>query len=287
VTASEAMLRLQNSTRRRAWNGGARQLAGVLFFVLVATGQTGPPPLSFEVTSVKRRAEPSIHNPHSGIGRDGIRYGSFTLRLLLMRAYEVASYQIVGPSWLDAEYYDVEAIAPKGSTRSQMLTMFQNLLVERFQMKLHRETKDFHGYLLTIGKNGPRLRELPDSAEAKAVAGRISFSSKGHLEAHTIPALCKMLSNFMGQPVQDATGLKGAYEIKLDVNLDDLPGLAPFRFASGAGTEAPQEAVPQAQEPSGPSIFSAVKELGLDLERRNVPLECIVVEKAEKTPTAN
>jgi uncharacterized protein (TIGR03435 family) len=154
-------------------------------------------------------------------------------------------------------------------------------------MKLHRETKDSHGYLLTIGKNGPRLKELPDGSEAKAAAGRISFSSNGHLEAQTIPVLCKMLSGLMRQPVRDATGLKGAYEIKLDIAPEDLPGLAPMRFASGTETDAPQDAVPQAQEPRGPSIFSAIKELGLELERQNVPLEYIVVEKAEKTPTPN
>ena len=67
-----------------------------------------------------------------------------------------------GPDWIQRGdlRFDVEAKAenPASATRQQLLTMLQNLLVERFQIKFHQVTKEEPGFALLVAKNGPKLR---------------------------------------------------------------------------------------------------------------------------------
>jgi uncharacterized protein (TIGR03435 family) len=80
------------------------------------------------------------------------------LRRLMMRAYNVAYYQIQGPDWLSTMFV-VDAIMPPETTKEQLRLMLQNLLVERFKLAAHRETQEIPGYSLVVAKNGPKLQE--------------------------------------------------------------------------------------------------------------------------------
>lgn len=85
-----------------------------------------------------------------------------------MTAYGVKNYQISGPPWLDTERFSIVAKAPPGAAKEQVLVMWQNLLAQRFQLKLHRETNDIPIYELVVGKNGPKLKEsAPDPEPPK------------------------------------------------------------------------------------------------------------------------
>jgi uncharacterized protein (TIGR03435 family) len=89
-----------------------------------------------------------------------------------------------------------------------------------------------------------------------------------------MPILVLLLSRFTGQPVVDMTGLEGFYEIHLEWTPETLavPGAA----EGAAGAQ------------SGPSVYTALQEqLGLKLESRKGPLDILIVDHAEKTPTAN
>ena len=82
------------------------------------------------------------------------------------------------------------------------------------------------------------------------------------------------LSNLLGKPVHNATGLTGKYNMKLDYSREGLPGdaLPP----PGTGGE------------SAPNLFVGLEEqLGLKLEQKKGMIEVIVVDKALKTPSAN
>jgi uncharacterized protein (TIGR03435 family) len=91
-----------------------------------------------------------------------VRYSGFELKYLLMLAYGVQRYQIIGPAWLDSERYEVDAKAPPGTTKEQLRTMLQTLFVERFQITLHRETKVGPIYELLVGRKGAKIKETGD-----------------------------------------------------------------------------------------------------------------------------
>jgi len=117
-----------------------------------------------------------------------------------------------------------------------------------------------------------------------------------HLEAAkiTMAGLAEMLTNFVGRPVLDMTELKGAYQVILDLSMQDMmagrgggPGGGGFGGPPGGAAPGASTAMPSASDPSGSAIFSAVQKLGLKLDARKASVETIVVDHLEKTPTEN
>jgi uncharacterized protein (TIGR03435 family) len=102
--------------------------------------------------------------------------------------------------------------------------------------------------------------------------------------------LSTILAPMGGEQVVDMTGLKGNYEITVEIAFADLAAMArqqgdaPPPPPSLAGGSA---AAPTASDPSGTSIYQSVKQLGLDLDERKAPVEELVVDHAEKMPTEN
>lgn len=169
----------------------------------------------------------------------------------------------------------VVATVPPGSTREQSDLMLQRLLIERFQLRLHHAPVNMKSYELIFAQNGPKFI----SAEHKSGTGsflslakdvnadnRTRFSIVGRdrirIEAQglTMTALANKLASLMKEPVTDATGLAGYFDIALEFTL--LPG-------------------------SGLDLFSALAELGLRLESRNGPVDTLVVDSVQRIPTGN
>ena len=267
---------------------------------------------------------------HVGMSVDGARVdiGFLSLADLIPIAYKVKRYQVSGPDWMASQRFDVLAKLPEGASRDQVPAMLQTMLADRFKLAIHRENKERSVYALVVAKDGPKLKESPPDANAPDAAGadkggatgtgnaqvhvsregagavitggetgktRITMGSGGlmHLESErmTMARFADLLSPFLDRPVEDMTGLKGNYQVALDISMADLrnvarsvgvgiPGAAPAPDAAGRPAEA-------ASEPSGSSIFAAVQRLGLKLESRKGPVEVIVVDHVEKTPTEN
>jgi len=179
----------------------------------------------------------------------------------------VKDFQLSGPDWLNSEIYDIAATMPPSTSTDQVLPMLQSLLADRFQLKLHRETKEVPMYALVVGKTGLKIKE--------GEFGHSSTSaSQGQLTAQKIPLskLADFLSNQLGSPVTDMTGMKGFFDFTLEWAPDARPG-----EAGGASDSTP-----------GASIFTAVQEqLGLKLESRKGPVEILVIDHVEKIPTGN
>ena len=119
-----------------------------------AFGQTAPPRLEFEVASIKPSPPPSAGQVLAGIKIDGaqLHSRSLALRDYIQSAYKVKNYQVEGPAWLGSERYEIDAKLPAGATREQVPEMLQALFADRFELKVHRETKDFPVYGLVVGK---------------------------------------------------------------------------------------------------------------------------------------
>jgi uncharacterized protein (TIGR03435 family) len=90
-----------------------------------------------------------------------------------------------------------------------------------------------------------------------------------------------MLGRFVERPVIDMTDLKGRYDFTLDVGLEDILALG-----RAAGMSIPIQA-PPASAPGTSAVFTAVQQYGLKLEPRKAPIEMLVIDHVEKTPTEN
>src|SRR5258706_10116649 len=158
-----------------------------------AQANAAPEPLKFEVASIKVAA-PGVNGVRGGCRgvdsvytaeeqkRGGIpgfgrcRITGARLSHLIGIAYGV-SMQVLetGPDWIQRGdlRFDVEAIAenPSSATRQQLLTMLQNLLVERFQIKFHYVTKEESGFALLVAKNGPKLHASTSEEEKLTFIG--------------------------------------------------------------------------------------------------------------------
>ena len=254
-----------------------------LFAYCIAYGQSVETPVAFEVASIK----PSSPTQPIAFRRSGYRVAttSTSLEWLITWAYDVYGDHICGkPQWLDAERYDIVANGPQESETavrppgqiSPLQQMMQALLAERFKLAVHRETRELPIYALVVAKSGlkVRLTEAPD------IMGQNPFSmpGRGRLIGAGVSAemLAKVLSHQVGRSVQDQTGLQGVFDFKLEWEPDPPTG--------GAGSAPPALVDLRA----GRSLFSAIQEqLGLKLEARKGPVEVLVIDHIERTPTEN
>ncbi len=224
----------------------------------------------FDAASIKpSKAAGDRRSLNSDPGR--ITYTNVTLRDCLMAAYDAKDYQITGPDWMRTDRFDIIATAPGTASPDEMKPMLRKLLAARFQMTLHREKRDLPVYAMVISKAGTKLKETetPGRGNMRINGGGVVFTSI------TIPELIDNLSRMrfaeMDRPVVDNTGLKGRYDFS--VNL----------FGS-------QEEMMAALNKGdfGSSIFTLIQEqLGLKLEPQKLPLDMVIVDKAERVPTEN
>jgi uncharacterized protein (TIGR03435 family) len=272
---------------------------------------------TFEVASIK----PSDPNERRiGIGmRPGgmVNMTGVTLKLLIQQAYNVQDFQVSGaPAWAGTERYDITAKAedsaenpdadPRKFTDAQMKTAqekmrqrLQTLLADRFQLKVHRDTKELPVYALVVAKGGSKLQEakVPDTPPPPPGPGRGPGPgtrgmrmSPGHLEAYMAPVsmLVQNLSQQLARTVVDQTGLKGNYDFKLSWTPDPGTGGNPFggpgpSQGPSPGPLPPGVNPPPPPDPNGPTLFTAVQEqLGLKLESTKAPVDIIIVDHAEK-----
>lgn len=216
----------------------------VAFAALAATltfAQTSPHP-QFEVASIR----PSVKTPQEqvavGLHIDGaqVRVSQLTLKDYIVMAYRARFNQVSGPDWIAGDRFDIAATIPEG-TAAKIPEMLQTLLEERFQLKIHREKRDFPVYGLVLGKGSLKITELPkdDAAQASApfdmkaggspngvtvdLGGGRSWSfvpNKFEVHRLTMDDFASSLERFSDRMVVDMTGLKGRYDFAFDINPD-------------------------------------------------------------------
>jgi uncharacterized protein (TIGR03435 family) len=241
-------------------------LRGIASLALLVSGAVyGQPAASrFEVASIKPSADPSSASSGLKTAHGRLTATNVTLKRCIMGAYGLGPNQIAGgPDWLDFERFDIEAKSDRPEDGdSELMARLQTLLAERFKLAVHRETRTISAYVLELAKNGPKLEKAEDE-QARTNSGR------GLIEARTITMtrFAEVLSRQMDLPVVDSTGLKGAFNLRLQWT--------------------PENAKPDPAIDSGLSIFTAIQEqLGLRLQSRKTPVENLVIDRAEK-PSAN
>ena len=245
-----------------------------------------------------------------------------TLAMLIGYAYRISPDRVAGPEWMRApgsSRFEIVATIPQGNSKDQVPEMFQALLEERFSMAVHRRTASLPVYALVVTKGGLKIqraavgrptedraadseaadsldgyygavqsRAIPDAGGNDPVtllsnprmgtvrqtgdpsrslrweAPDISFAGLADLLDHVAPVTL---------PVIDMTAVSGRYQLVLDVSLADLR-------AAGRPTADMETTILRA-------FNDGLRKLGLRMERRTGPVETIVVDRVERTPTAD
>ena len=286
------------------------RLGTALVLCAAAAVAQAPPKLEFEVASVKPSPPAAATEVHVGIHMDGAQFSAnfYALKDYIRMAYKVKQYQVEGPEWINSERYDITAKLPSGSTRDQVPDMLRSLLEDRFKLTSHMGSKEFPVYALVVGKNGTKLKPVADASgpddgkmpfgvQAQGSANGVSINigdgsffslTPGKLEVKklTFVQIADVLSRFVDLPIVDMTNLPGKYDITIPVSQDDYYLLL-LRSAISAGVSLPPGVAPPEAAGAGETLISGMEKEGLHLEHRKAPLDMVIVDHAEKNPTAN
>ncbi len=254
----------------------------------------------FEVASVKPSHETGLTMVRVLPGR---LVADTTVERLMQYAYGVQSFQMTGgPDWIHSERFAIEAKTDGAANRSETLRMLRSLLEDRFRLKTHHETRQMPVFALVAahgglklppvdsvgcrdtdadglpawvgGRMAPPVEGLTMMPECGVVGWRLQTGGPLLLGGRVgMPELARALSNVMGRTVIDQTGHTGLFDVKLNFVPDDATPVLPPPPPGAPGF-------------TGPSIFSALQQLGLRLDSTKGPAEVMVIDHVEP-PSAN
>jgi len=237
--------------------------------VMVGVGLFAQTPPAFEVASIRVHSFASADRVGPPIAGNRGTFGG-NLKQLIIYAWDLKVYQLSGgPAWVtnpstDTDYYDINAKAEGDEplTESRARQLLQTLLADRFQLRVHRESKEMPVYALVIGKAGPKLKDSAPDATTGMRASVTLATVTSTFTKSPMSSLVRVLSSAADRPVLDQTGLTGSYDYKIEFARDPAAAVA---------------------ESSAASLFTAVQEqLGLKLEPRKASIETLVIDHAER-----
>jgi uncharacterized protein (TIGR03435 family) len=235
---------------------------------------------------------------------DGVSLQGMPMRELVHSAFGVEADRIIGePDWIKSTRYDIEAkVSPEDAPKLKDLKMEQRnammlqLLVDRFNLKYHHETRELPMYALVVAKSGSKMKPAkPDQdrpgtkalppgeprrsgdGERPAIGEHMLMMNPGHLEStgSTIDMLAHILSRQLNRTVIDKTGLTGEYAYTLDYMPENMPSLIPGAPEGGSKPD-------MSADLGKPSLFTAVEEqLGLKLEATKGTVDVIVIDNID------
>jgi uncharacterized protein (TIGR03435 family) len=278
---SELVARRLNFKRRFALLPALLVLVMPGMFGQTSTGQSGT---AVQPTSTQAKIPAfdivSIKPNRSGSGSMGIETHSdsysatnVSLKRLLRDAYDIREDLISGlPGWAENTSFDIKAkvVDPnldelKKLSNEQRRSMLQTFLMDRFQLKVHTETRTLPVYELVVAKGGPKFHEAAASngaADGSKTPGMWIHNNELTATAIPLTSLAAMLARQLHRTVLDKTGLSAKYDLDLKW--------------------APEEGQDSSPDSSSPSIFTALQEqLGLKLQSSKGSVETLVVDHVE------
>jgi uncharacterized protein (TIGR03435 family) len=258
-------------------------------------------PAVFEVATIKQNKSGEQGNSIRRLPGGRVSATNMAPRDLVMAAYQLNQFTLAGgPSWIENDRFDILAKmegnpewgGPGSDTPDPYMLALRALLVERFKLKLHKESREIDVYALTMvkpGTPGPALKLSPNDCKAMMDAVRRGLQPPPRLTGNEIPPCgirgrigmiqfdgfpmsqaAEMLTTRAGRIVLDRTGLSGNWQFVLTHAQDARAVLPP-----GADVPAPN--------PDAPSLFTALQEqLGLKLEATKAPVQVTVIDSIER-----
>ncbi len=229
----------------------------------------------FEAVSIRPHDGP-MRTLDAKMSGPRLSWEAANLRMLVMFAYNLRSYQVTGAIPLltgPDERFTIVAKAEGDDARTteEFRQMMRLMLADRFALKTHREMREIPIYALVVSKNGLKLK--PSASDATNTTSYYSFLGTDNIvtcaKANIGAILGAVASGINDRPVFDKTGITGTYNLRLV--------FTPERRMTN----------PTEPGPTDVSIFTAVQDqLGLKLEPRKEAVEILVVDHAER-PTGN
>ena len=255
--------------------------------------------------------------------RGRVEFQCATLVDLIGYAFRISPDRVAGPDWMTAAgaaRFEIAATLPRGAPLSQVPEMVQALLAERFHLAIHRGTAVRAVNALVVGKGGPKLEQAAADAEVGTATPPGAMTFFGNVTAHpevnaegaytalanprmgtvrqtdgpgpvqrwdapniTLAGLADLLDKVtpLSSPVVDMTGLAGRYRVTLEVSLKDLLGPRP------AAAPAIEDPGLEMEAAARRAFNDGLRNLGLELAVRKTPVETVMVDRANKSPTGN
>jgi uncharacterized protein (TIGR03435 family) len=228
------------------------------------------PSKTFETASVRQnKSGAGGGGSSSGTGNLSVR--NLLLKAVLLSAFPIQEAQLIGgPDWLATDRFDIVAKASASTPDEALHVMLQNLLIQRFSMKMHVETRSLPIYALTLARAdrqiGPDMHVLDPGLGVKVGAQASGGAGPTNMHLFTsMEGLAGVLSRLLGRSVVDRTGLDGGFDLTCRYTLPGAP--------AAADSDSAQRA---------PEIFTALQEqLGLKLEATRGPVEVLVIDSVE------
>ena len=246
----------------------AEEAAGVVVPKGEKAAETKP---SFEVATIKPNKSGTLFM-NINVSSDSFSATNIGLKELLQQAYGINTNLISGlTGWADSTRFDIKAKsldigAGKSLSEEQLSPMLQELLVNRFQLQVHKETKVLPVYELVVAKGGIKFKQAaPEGSSQDKNPDRNSMNfGGGQLVGHAVDLtpLVDMLAHQLHRTIIDKTGLAGKYDFILK--------------------SPPEDGSDQSLESSTAYIFTSLQEqLGLKLQPAKGPVETLVVDRVE------
>ena len=204
------------------------------------------------------------------------------LKYLVGRAFRLMPWELRVLPRMEDQKFEVNAVVPPGTTPREADLMLQDALDKRFHLAYHRAVERLQGFELVVSRGGAKLRPATGALEPEEPAeprmapdgfpefrhqGASFMGQRAHIryQGKSMAEIAAILSRYAKGPVVDKTGLSGAYDLELRWVRSSLEADA-----------------------GGPTLFEAVSEqLGLKLDAKKVDISVFVVDRADKSPTAN
>lgn len=244
---------------------------GALVFTAYAAGPAG----RFEVASIKPSAPGGrgciLNSTFSNLQ---IRPADCPVKTLITAAWSLAPWELditKAPAWISSDHFDINAKAPSPTSARGLTNMLGPLLEDRFRLKRHREKRQLPVYFLTAAKSGVKL-------SATKAGGCTPYGLGLGMEGRGVPmaSLVSHLTALLGRPVIDNTGFTGIFDLHLKFARD----------SSLAFGGLPDRGGQPAETGGWPNIFTAIRNVGLNITPDKGPVDVFVIDSVQK-PTDN
>jgi uncharacterized protein (TIGR03435 family) len=204
--------------------------------------------------------------------------------LLIAAAFDMDMRRIAGlsgPATQLVYQVDAKSADVTKSTKEDLREMLRQLLIDRLNLKFHRETSEADGFVLAVSSRGLKIKETSNEEEPVQLRNiappgtlqRVPMLAKGNF---SLRRLADALVLPLAGTVVDRTGLSGVFDIVLTLYATPNPQASD----NGGGRGGAQSGPPFEFDP--PIATALEEQLGLHLERARVPVESLVIDHIEK-----
>src|ERR1700722_1365940 len=188
--------------------------------ILLSSGSFGQAPV-FEAAEA-RVSKTAPADSYAVVEGTRVEFRGASMLEMIAAAYHVPNEQVLGgPSWLDADRFDVTGRAPRDTPEEGVRKMLQGLLADRFKLEIRKEQRPMPVFVLTVSKRGLKLKESSGDGPSGCDRDPSHQPNLGLICRHTTIAQLTELfpqaaGGYLPHPVIDDTGLKGSYDFSFE-----------------------------------------------------------------------